>query len=86
MPPIQLSRSERASLAKFLERPCQPGEIPADHEEKFINYDLVRKNVLLLQITPLGQMELLRQRFRGMKPLMPREEPHLDVPQLLLGG
>jgi hypothetical protein len=66
MPPIQLSRSERASLQRIVERPCQPGDIPADHEEKFLNYGLARKNVLLLCVTPLGQCELLRQRFRGM--------------------
>jgi hypothetical protein len=63
MPPIQLSRRERASLHKILERPCQIGEIPADHQEKFVNYDLARKRVLLLFITPLGQIELLRQSF-----------------------
>lgn len=67
MPPIKLSRSERASLQKIAERPRQAGEIPSDHEEKFINYELIRRHVLLLYITPLGQMELLRQRFRGMK-------------------
>jgi hypothetical protein len=66
MPPIQLSRSERASLQRIVERSCQPGDIPADHEEKFLNYGLVRKHVLLLCATPLGQCELLRQRFRGM--------------------
>jgi hypothetical protein len=63
--PIQLSRSERSSLERIIERPCQPGDIPADHEEKFLNYGLVRRNVLLLCVTPLGQCELLRQRFRG---------------------
>jgi hypothetical protein len=66
MPPIQLSRSERYSLQRIVERPRQPGEIPPDHEEKFLNYGLARKNVLLLCVTPLGQCELLRQRFRGM--------------------
>ncbi len=71
MPPIQLSRRERASLRKLLEGPRQPGDIPSDHEEKFVNYDLVRKQVLLLYITPLGQIELLRQRFRDIK----RQEP-----------
>ncbi len=62
---IQLSRSERSSLERVVARPCQPGDIPADHEEKFLNYGLVRKNVLLLCVTPLGQCELLRQRFRS---------------------
>jgi len=75
MPPIQLSRSERSSLNRILKRPCQLGEIPSDHEEKFLNYGLARKHVLLVYITPLGQCELLRQRFRGMKfPPMPADE------------
>jgi len=67
MPPIQLSRRERASLHMILARPREAGEIPADHEEKFVNYDLARKQALLLYITPLGHIELLRQRFRGLK-------------------
>ncbi len=71
MPPIQLSRSERASLSKLCRRPCSPGEIPSDHLEKFINYDLASKKVLLLYITPLGQVELLRQRFRDIQPAEP---------------
>ncbi len=74
MPPIQLSRAERASLQRIVERPCQPGDIPSDHEEKFLNYGLVRRNVLLLHVTALGQCELLRQRFRGMPfPQLPGE-------------
>lgn len=75
MPPIQLSRSERASLRSILKRPCQPGDLPPDHEEKFVNYGLARRHVLLLYITPLGQCELLRQRFRGMPFYSPQEEP-----------
>jgi hypothetical protein len=67
MPPIQLSRSERSSLQRIIDGPCHPGDIPVDHQEKFINYGLVRKHVLLLYATPLGQCEFLRQRFRGMK-------------------
>lgn len=80
MPPIQLSRRERASLHKILEHPRQAGEIPADHEEKFVNYDLARKRVLLLYITPLGQIELLRQRFRGLKAAVPQLRPALAAP------
>ncbi|WP_088343642.1 MULTISPECIES: hypothetical protein [Rhodomicrobium] len=77
MPPIQLSRSERASLAKILERPREAFEIPADHREKLINYDLARQMAMLIYITPLGQVELLRQRFRGIKlpPLSRRASP-----------
>ncbi len=66
MPPIQLSRAERSSLQRIISQPCHPGDIPVDHQEKFINYGLVRKHVLLLYATPLGQCEFLRQRFRGM--------------------
>jgi hypothetical protein len=74
MPPIQLSRRERASLHKILQHPCQIGEIPADHQEKFINYHLARKRVLLLFITPLGQIELLRHSFGA--PAIPGQPPH----------
>jgi hypothetical protein len=81
MPPIQLSRRERASLLKILDHPRQAGEIPADHEEKFINYDLARKRVLLLYITPLGQIEILRQRFRGLKAAGAQWRPALGVPR-----
>lgn len=77
MPPIQLSRSERSSLRRLFDRPRSLGEIPADHQEKFINYDLVHKRVLLLYITPLGQIELLRQRFRDIKPAEPRQQSFL---------
>lgn len=66
MAPVHLSRAERASLQRLAERPCQPGDIPSDHEEKFLNYGLVQRNVLLLCATPLGQCELLRQRFRNL--------------------
>ena len=75
MPPIQLSRAERASLQRIVKGPCQPGDIPSDHEEKFLNYGLAGRNVLLLYVTPLGQCELLRQRFRGMAfPQVPGED------------
>jgi hypothetical protein len=74
MPPIQLSRHERASLHKILEHPCQIGEIPADHQEKFINYHLARKRVLLLFITPLGQIEALRHSFGSGR--VPAGPPH----------
>jgi hypothetical protein len=71
MPPIQLTRHERASLRKLQTRPRQIGEIPTEHQEKLANYGLVRKQVLLIYITPLGQLELLRQRFRDIKPAEP---------------
>lgn len=80
MPLIRLSRRERASLHMILDRPRQAGEIPADHEEKFVNYALAHKRVLLLYITPLGHIELLRQRFRGMKLPAPHLLPAFAAP------
>jgi hypothetical protein len=61
-----MSRSERQSLAKIIERPRPVTDIPADHAAKLINHGLIKKEVLLLHATPLGQVELLRQRFRGL--------------------
>ena len=84
MPPIQLSRRERTSLQKIFDRPCLAGEIPSDHEEKFINYELARKRVLLLYITPLGQIELLRQRFRGLRTPIPPSQALISQHRPLL--
>ena len=74
MPPIQLSRAERASLRKIFGGPQLLGEIPAEHEEKFINYALIRKRVLLLYITPLGQIELTRHSFGNIRTM---EQPKI---------
>jgi hypothetical protein len=85
MPPVQLSRAERASLERIVERPRQPGEIPPDHEEKFLNYGLAQRNVLFLCVTPLGQCELLRQRFRGVKlPSVPAGDVVMDPQRFLV--
>jgi hypothetical protein len=85
MPPVNLSRAERASLQRLAERPCQPGDIPTDHEEKFLNYGLARRHAILLSVTPLGQCELLRQRFRDMPfPQMPVSLDMIEEGALLL--
>ncbi len=67
MPAIQMSRSERFSLEKVVHRPCLVTDIPSEHAEKFLNYGLVKREVMLLHATPKGQVEILRQRFRGME-------------------
>jgi hypothetical protein len=67
MPAIQMSRSERGSLEKILKRPCLVTDIPPEHAEKFLNYGLVKRQVMLLHATPRGQVEILRQRFKGME-------------------
>ncbi len=67
MPAIQMSRSERFSLEKIIKRPCLVTDIPIEHAEKFLNYGLVKREVMLLHATSRGQVEILRQRFRGME-------------------
>ena len=66
MPAIQMSRGERFSLEKIIKRPCLVTDIPAEHAEKFLNYGLVKREVMLLHATPRGQLEILRQRFKGV--------------------
>jgi hypothetical protein len=51
VPPIMLTKDEFSSLKKIVERARPISEIPEDHAAKFVNY---------------GQLELLRQRFRGI--------------------
>ncbi len=63
MPAIQMSRSERFSLEKIVKRPCLSTDVPLEHAEKFLNYGLVKREVMLLHATPRGQLEILRQRF-----------------------
>ena len=65
MPAIQMSRGERFSLEKIIKRPCLSTDIPSEHAEKLLNYGLVKRQVMLLHATPLGQLEILRQRFRA---------------------
>jgi hypothetical protein len=65
MPAIQMSRGERLSLEKILRRPCLITDVPAEHAEKLLNYGLVKRQVMLLHATPRGQVEILRQRFKG---------------------
>ncbi len=76
MPVIQLSRGERFSLKKIIKRPCLSTDIPSEHAEKLENYGLVKRQVMLLHVTPLGQIEMLRQRFKkdnfGLSPAMRR--------------
>ena len=66
MPAIQMSRGERVSLEQIIKRPCLVTDVPSEHAEKFLNYGLVKREVMLLHATPRGQVEILRQRFRGV--------------------
>ncbi len=63
MPAMQMSRGERFSLEKIVKRPCLSTDSPSEHAEKLLNYGLVKRQVMLLHATPLGQLAILRQRF-----------------------
>ncbi len=71
MPRIQMSRGERASLEMIVKRPCLVTDIPGEHAEKLLNYGLIKREVMLLHATALGQVETLRQRFKGIEYGMP---------------
>jgi hypothetical protein len=66
MPAVQMSTGERSSLEKVIKRPCLSTDIPVEHAEKLLNYGLVKRDVMMLQATPKGQIEILRQRFKGV--------------------
>lgn len=66
MPPIQMSAAERAALTRLSRGPAPVNEIRRDHVEKFVNHGLAVKQTFRLAITPKGQLEVLRQRFRSM--------------------
>jgi hypothetical protein len=66
-----MSRGERASLEMIVRRPCLVTDVPGEHAEKLLNYGLVKREVMLLHATPRGQVEILRQRFKGIDYGMP---------------
>lgn len=66
MPPILMTASERAALARLARQSVAASEVRRDHAEKFISHGLAVRQALRLRITPKGQLEVLRQRFRRM--------------------
>ncbi|GAB4234254.1 MAG: hypothetical protein Kow0032_17980 [Methyloligellaceae bacterium] len=66
MPPIHMSRRERAELKRLARNPIPIADIPPDNAAKFIKHRLAVDQSLQLRITPKGQLELLRQRYRGL--------------------
>ena len=73
MPAIQMSRNELFSLEKIIKRPCLVTDIPPEHADKLLNHGLVKREVMLLHATPRGQLEILRQRFKGVDYGLPLE-------------
>lgn len=66
MPPIHMTARERAALARLTRMPAPTTEIRREHGEKLVSHGLVVKEAFRFKITTKGQLELLRQRFRGM--------------------
>ena len=66
MPPILMTRQERATLARLAARPSSINEVPPEHREKLVTHGLVVRDALRFRITTKGQLELFRQRFRDM--------------------
>lgn len=66
MPPILMTRQERATLARLAASPAPINEVPQDQVEKFVNHGLALRDAFRLRITTKGQLELFRQRFRRM--------------------
>jgi hypothetical protein len=63
-----MSPTELASLEMMTQIQCLVTDIPYEHAEKLVNFGLARRDLTTLRITPLGQLELLRQHFHGVKP------------------
>lgn len=64
MPPIHMTRDERATLARLAESATPVNELPAAHAEKLVSHGLAVRDAMRISITPKGQLELFRQRFR----------------------
>ncbi|MCG8560565.1 MAG: hypothetical protein MI824_12255 [Hyphomicrobiales bacterium] len=65
MPPIHMTRDQRAALLRLNQSPLPANELPREHAEKFVNHGLAVRETMRIRITERGQLELLRQRFRG---------------------
>ena len=64
MPPIHMTRHERSSLARLAESASPLSDLPPDHAEKLVSHGLAECDSMRIVITPKGQLELFRQRFR----------------------
>lgn len=69
MVPMKLTFSERASLRRFVKHDgtCYQEQIRASHAERFLNAGLITRTPMRYHLTTRGQVELLRQRFRGVR-------------------
>lgn len=69
MSPIRLSRAERSSLRKLvkLDGTCERRLLRQAHAERFLREGLITHTPQRYHLTMRGQVEILRQRFRGVR-------------------
>ena len=69
MSPIKLSRGERAALRKLvkLDGTCDRRRLKPAHAERFLEHGLLVQTPQRYHLTMRGQVEILRQRFRGIR-------------------
>lgn len=68
MPPIDMTARERATLTRLARTAAPVTDIPCEDGDKLVSQGLAVRDSFRLQITAKGQLELLRQRYRGMPP------------------
>lgn len=66
MPPIMMTRPERAALRMLARGALPASDMPQQHARKLVKHGLAAQEALWLTITAKGQLELLRQRYRNM--------------------
>ncbi len=71
MAALKLSWSERRALRRLVGREIPAGDIKADHLELFLAHGLVEEGDRGYILTLRGQLEILRQRYRGVRPAKP---------------
>lgn len=66
MPPIRMTRDERAALSRLAQQPSPPNGFSTNHQRRLISSGLAIREGANLRITTKGRLELLRQRFRSL--------------------
>lgn len=66
MPPILMTRPERAALNRLARAPAPVADVKPQYADKLVHHGLAIYQALRLTITPKGQLEILRQRYRRM--------------------
>lgn len=66
MPPIDMTTRQRQTLERLARASLPSTQVEPAVAKKLLHHGLAVDHLLCLHITTKGQLELLRQRFRGM--------------------